>query len=262
MASTTETTEIETTDIQAKDNHVLHPWDALAQAGRHARTVISRSEGVYVYDSDGNRLIDGPAGMWCVNLGHGCREIADAAAEQMRKMPYYSPWNLANAPAAQLAAKLIELAPGDINHVFFTTCGSTAVDSALRFAMFFNNVIGRPDKKHIISRQDAYHGSTYLGASCSGKERDKSYFDFEQGFVHLLSSPNPYRRPGGMSVEAFRDSKAAELESKILSLGPDQGRRLYRRAGPGLRRGRDSTAGLSREVSGNMPPARCALYFR
>ncbi|MCP4183749.1 MAG: aminotransferase class III-fold pyridoxal phosphate-dependent enzyme, partial [Hyphomicrobiales bacterium] len=107
-------------------------------------------------------------------------------------------------------------------HVFFTTGGSTAVDSALRFILFFNNVLGRPDKKHIISRHDAYHGSTYLSASCSGKARDKNYMDFERGFVHLLPSPNPYRRPDGMSIEDFCDAKVQDLESKILELGPDK----------------------------------------
>jgi adenosylmethionine-8-amino-7-oxononanoate aminotransferase len=88
--------------------------------------------------------------------------------------------------------------------------------------MFFNNYLGRPEKKHIISRQNAYHGSTYLAASCSGKERDKSFLDFEQGFMHHLPSPNPYRRPKGMSVEAFCDEKVADLENKILELGPDK----------------------------------------
>ena len=160
--------------------------------------------------------------MWCVNVGHRSEEIAEAMAEQARQMAYYSPWSLANMPSANLGAKLAELAPGDLNNVFFTTGGSTAVDSALRFVMFFNNYLGRPEKKHIISRQHAYHGSTYLAASCSGKERDKSFLDFERGFIHHLPSPNPYRRPDGMSVEDFCDEKVADLENKILELGPDK----------------------------------------
>ena len=98
-------------------------------------------------------MIDGPAGMWCVNIGHGRREIADAIARQAAEMAYFSPWSVGNAPAARLAEKMAALAPGDLNHVFFSSGGSTAVDSALRFVMFYNNYLGRPEKKQIISRQ-------------------------------------------------------------------------------------------------------------
>ncbi|MDH3376474.1 MAG: aminotransferase [Gammaproteobacteria bacterium] len=213
---------VNTKQVQSDDNRVVHPWDNIQRLGHNKRTIIAQSDGIYVHDSDGNRLIDGPAGMWCVNIGHGREEMVDAAAEQMRRMPYYSPWGLANVPAAELAARLVEHTPGDLNHVFYTTGGSTAVDSALRFVMFYNNYLGRPDKKHVISREKAYHGSTYLAASCSGKERDKNYFDFEQQRVHHLPAPNPYRRPAGMSVQAFCDEKVADLENKILEVGPEQ----------------------------------------
>ena len=213
---------MDTNAIQEMDNLVVHPWDNLQDAGRNRRTIIEKAEGVYVHDTDGNTLIDGPGGMWCVNVGHGREEIIEAVAEQMRAMPYSSPWALGNVPAAQLADKLAELSPGDLNHVFFTTGGSTAVDSALRFVMFFNNYLGRPDKKHIISRQAAYHGSTYLAASCSGKERDKNFFDFETERVHHISAPNPYRRPAGMSLDDFCDAAVKELEDKILEIGPDR----------------------------------------
>jgi len=209
----------DTEDLQAKDNRWIHPWDEIAKLGKQKRTVITGGDGIYVTDSDGNRLIDGPAGMWCVNVGHGRGEIADAIAEQALRLSYYSPWSVTNAPAVELAAKLTSIAPDGFGHVFFTTGGSTAVDSALRFAMFLNNVLGRPEKKHIISRHDAYHGSTYLSASCSGKARDRNFMEFEYGFVHHLPSPNPFRRPDGMSVEAFCAAKVRDLEEKILELG-------------------------------------------
>ncbi len=212
----------DTADLRAKDNRWIHPWQDMSDIDHQKRTVITGGEGVYVYDSDGNRLMDGPAGMWCVNVGHGRSEIAEAIAEQARRMTYYSPWSLANGPAAELAAKLVEIAPDEFNHVFFTTGGSTAVDSALRFVMFFNNVLGRPEKKHIISRHDAYHGSTYLSASCSGKVRDKNYMDFVSDFIHHLPSPNPYRRPDGMSIEDFCEARVKDLEEKILGLGPEK----------------------------------------
>ena len=172
------------------------------------RTVLDRGSGVYVHDHDGNRLLDGPGGMWCVNAGHGCEAIIDAITEQLRRLSYASPWELANAPAAELAARLAELSPGDLNRVMFTTGGSTAVDTALRFVGFYNNFLGRPDKKHVISRESAYHGSTYLAASVSGKERDRSWFDFATDFVHHLPLP------GDRGVE--------ELEAKILEIGADR----------------------------------------
>lgn len=214
--------EFDTQTLQREDNQWVHPWEDFRKTGKNARTVITRSEGVYLYDTEGNKLLDGPAGMWCVNVGHGRDEIADAVAAQIRQMTYISPWSIANAPAADLSARLAELTPGDLNHVFYTTGGSTAVDSALRFVMFYNNYLGRPEKKHILARHDGYHGSTYLSASCSGKPRDKTLLDFERGFIHHLPSPNTYRRPQDMSVEDFCTAKVADLENRILELGPER----------------------------------------
>jgi putrescine aminotransferase len=214
--------EFDTAELQASDNYYLHPWEDLQKLGQNKRTIIGRAEGVYVYDTDENKLLDGPGGMWCVNVGHGREEIVQAVADQMRKMTYNSPWSLSNAPAAELADKLRELTPGDLNHVFYTTCGSTAVDSALRFCLFYNSYKGRPEKRHIISRENAYHGSTYLSGSCSGKERDKTFMTFETETVHHISAPHPYRRPEGMSVEDFKHAKVKELEDKILELGADK----------------------------------------
>ncbi len=212
----------DTEELRAQDRHWIHPWENFKGAADARRTIIAEAEGVYLTDSDGNRLLDGPCGMWCVNIGHGNAEMAEAIAAQIRRLTYCSPWSLGNVPAVALSEKLAELSPGDLNHVFYTTGGSTAVDSALRFVMYLNNCLGRPEKKHVISRQDAYHGSTYLAASCSGKLRDKTHLDFETDFIHHLASPNPYRRPEGTSVEDFCDAKVAELEDKILELGPDR----------------------------------------
>ena len=212
----------DTTDLQEKDRRILHPWEGLEEIGREKRTVIVRGEGVYVYDSEGNRYLDAPGGMWCVNVGHGRREIADAIAEQASELAYFGIWNLANAPSAILAAKLAELSPGDLNHVFFTTGGSTANESALRFAMFYNNLLGRPEKKHIIALENAYHGSTHLTSSCSGKDVATSPFDLETRYIHFLSSPNPSKRSAGMNVEAFCDSRVNEFEELILKIGPER----------------------------------------
>ena len=212
----------DTEQARAQDRHWIHPWENFQTVHAIERTIIAESDGVYLTDTDGNRLLDGPGGMWCVNIGHGNAEMAEAVAEQIRRMTYSSPWGLGNVPAAELSEKLAALSPGDLNHVFYTTGGSTAVDSALRFVMNLNNCLGRPEKKHVISRQNAYHGSTYLSASCSGKLRDKTHLDFETGLIHHVPSPNPYRRPAGMSLEEFGDAKVADLENKILELGPDK----------------------------------------
>ena len=120
-----------------------------------------------------------------------------------------------------LAEKLAQLAPGDLNHVFFTTGGSTAVDTALRFTQFYNNVLGRPYKKKIISREKAYHGSTYLSASCSGKERDKTFMDTDTENVHFLPSVNYYHCGDGMTLEEFCQVKVDDLENKIIELGAE-----------------------------------------
>jgi adenosylmethionine-8-amino-7-oxononanoate aminotransferase len=160
--------------------------------------------------------------MWCVNAGHGRREIANAMATQGAQLSYISPWSHPTAPAARLAERLAAVAPGDLDHVFYTTGGSTAVDSALRFVMFYNNVLGRPQKKHIISRHDAYHGSTYLSAAVSGKTRDKNWLDTDLEQIHFISSPNPYRRPASMDEQSFCRQLVAELENKILEIGAER----------------------------------------
>ena len=221
MAQSKISSQLTTEVILEMDQNVVHPWEAFSTE-KTDQTVIASGEGIYVFDNDGNRLLDGPSGMWSVNVGHGRQEIIDAMSDQLRRLCYTSPWSHPTEPAARLGRKLAEFSPGDLNRVFFATGGSTAVDSALRFVMFYNNVRGRPEKKHILSRQDAYHGSTYLSASVSGKPRDKNWLDFESNWIHHLSSPNVYRRPEGVSESLFCDHLVNELETKILTIGADK----------------------------------------
>ena len=204
------------------DDRILYPGEYLEYRGEDSRTFIDKSKGIYLYDKTGHKMIDGPGGMWNVNVGHGVKEIADAVHEQIRKMPFASPFSESTEIATNYASRLVNHAPGDLKRVFFTSGGSSAVDSALRFVMFYNNVKGLKEKKLIISRHDAYHGSTYLSASCSGKERDKNNFDFADDIVHHLSSPNPFRKDKQLSDEEFCDLKVKELEDKILELGSDK----------------------------------------
>ncbi|WP_299846946.1 aminotransferase [uncultured Roseovarius sp.] len=211
------------TAIREWDNqNFVHPWEGMENIGSNHRTFTEASSGIYVTTETGKQLIDGPAGMWCVQVGYGNSEIADAIAEQARNLAYFSPFNNANSVPARLAHEISKRTPGDLNHVFFTTGGSTAVDTAIRFVHFRNNLLGRPEKKIVISRQKAYHGSTYLAASVSGKERDKGWLDQAQELVYFLPNVNPYIRPEGMSVKDFLDEKVADLERAILEIGSDK----------------------------------------
>ncbi len=201
--------------------NVLHPWENSTYAHDKSRTFVERAEGIYVYSEDGKRFLDGPGGMWCVQIGYGREEMIEAIADQTRNLGYSSSFNNSNSTTAKLAHEIAKRTPGDLNTVFFTTGGSTAVDSAVRFIQFRNNVLGRPEKKRIISRQKAYHGSTYLAATMSGKERDKGWMDVAHELVHFLPDVNPYRRPDGMSVENFLEAKVNDLETAITALGAE-----------------------------------------
>lgn len=207
---------------QQDRDHFIHPWTDFAVFKDEGSDVIAESEGSYIYNSDGERFLDGIGGLWCVNAGYGRDEIAQAMADQARRMPYYSSFgHLTTPPAAELAAKLSELAPANLNHVFYGTGGSMANDTAVRIIHFYFNRLGKKNKKHIISRIDGYHGSTFLAASMTGVMADRIGFDVVEDFIHHIPAPNPYRRPDGMTVDEFCDEKVKDLEDKILELGPE-----------------------------------------
>jgi len=209
--------------IRSFDNeNFVHPWESMKKVGANSRTFAETADGIYLYDENGQKLIDGPGGMWCVQIGYGRKEMAEAIADQVYKMPYYSPWNMSASSSALLARKIAERAPADLKHVFFTTCGSTAVDTAIRFVHFYNNVLGRPKKKLIISREKSYHGSTYLSATVSGKTRDKDWMDTASELVHFLPDVNPGRRSEEMSIEDYLEEKIKDLETAILTIGADK----------------------------------------
>lgn len=211
---------------QLDRDHVIHPYTDFSTFAEEGSQVIIGAEGAYVRDSNGKRYLDGIAGLWCVNIGHGRKEMADAIAEQVMAMEYYNPFgHSTNAPAAILANKLSQLAPGNISHVFYTCGGSTANDTALRLVHYYNNLRGMPDKKKIISRIDAYHGSTYVAANLTGIHGTKQSFNrICDDFIHHVSAANMYRRPLGaesLSEEAYTEFLANEFENRILQLGPD-----------------------------------------
>ncbi len=205
-------------------DHFLHPWTHFDSFERDGSLVMDRAEGVYVHDADGKRYLDGIGGLWCVNVGHGRPEIADAIAAQALKMAYYNPFcDTTNEPAARLAARLAALAPGAIDHVFYSTGGSTANDTAFRLAQFYHAARGNREKRHAISRVDAYHGSTYLAMSLGGRSGDRApEFGYVDDIIHHVSCPNVYRRPEDLDEGAFCDVLIDELERKILEVGPER----------------------------------------
>ncbi|MGR3383339.1 aminotransferase class III-fold pyridoxal phosphate-dependent enzyme, partial [Roseovarius indicus] len=210
-------------DLPAKDaRHVLHPWADLQALGSDRPVVMNSAKGVRVKDSEGTTYLDAIGGMWCMTVGYGCEELADAIGDQARQMAYYTSFgDVSNEPAAQLAEKLAELSPGDLNRVHFTTGGSTAVESAVRIAHYYFAAQGKPEKRHVLSRVNAYHGGTYLTQSLSGKAADKTHFHYETEFIHHLSSPghDPDRDP--LSAEARLTELLDEMEAEIQRLGPE-----------------------------------------
>ncbi len=204
------------------NQHLLHPWGELSSLGEDDSTsVIVRGEGAYIYDAEGNRLLDGPAGMWCMQTGYGRREIADAVSKQIMELSYATSFTVINNREVELATRIAAQTPGDLNRIYFTTGGSTAVDSALRLCQLASNIKGHPQRKHIISREKAYHGSTYLSASITGKERDKTAMDIMRDGIHFLSAPCYFHHPEFATETEFCDFLVDELEQKILELGPD-----------------------------------------
>ena len=210
--------------LRNKDKtHFLHPWQHFDSMKQDGALVIANSEGAYIYDNDGQRYLDGLGGMWCVNVGYGRDELADVMAEQARKLPYASTFgDTTNPPAAELAEKLAQLAPGSINHVIFSSSGSAANDSAIRLVHYYQGRRGKPEKKHIISRKHAYHGSTYLGSSLSGAvDKDSDHFQYINDIIHHISAPDVYRRPQGISISGFCDDLVQEFIHKVAELGPE-----------------------------------------
>ena len=212
-----------TSEILSKDEHLVHAFSDLhSLQSEGARTVISQAEGAYVFDEQGNKFLDGMAGLWCVNVGHGRQEIIDAIADQLQTLDYFSTfYNLTHPTAAELANKLAELAPGNLNRVYFGNSGSVANDSAIRIIHYYFNRLGQPNKKKILSRIGAYHGSTHLAIAMTTPAY-RAGWDSADELVHFLSNPCPYRRPDGMSEAEFCDFLIDELERNIEKVGADR----------------------------------------
>ena len=210
--------------VAADQQYLVHPYQSFDTYLDDPVLPIARGAGARLIDSDGAEYIDAVGGMWCTNIGLGRDEMADAIADQVRELAYANPFvDMTNVPAVKLSEKLASLAPGSLNHVFFTTGGSTAVDATFRLVQFYQHCRGKHDKRHIISRVDAYHGSTYASVSIGGKPGDRPPdFDFIEGLIHHLSSPNHYRYGDGRTEQEFADDLVAEFEAKVAELGGPQ----------------------------------------
>jgi len=205
-------------------DHVLHPWANFGPFEAKGSDIITRGEGSYLWDDKGRRYFDAVGGLWCTNIGLGRKEMASAIAEQVERLAYANPFvDMTTEPQARLAAELAARAPGDLNRVHFTTCGSTAVDSAYRMVQFYHACRGNPGKTDIVARNQSYHGSTHLCQSIGKRDGDRvPQFRYIREGIHHLTSPNPYRAPAGMDEAAFCDYLVAEFEALIAEVGADR----------------------------------------
>jgi putrescine---pyruvate transaminase len=211
--------------IQALDSaHHLHPFTTHHDLREAGPRVITRAKGVYIYDADGNEIIDGMAGLWCVQVGYGNGELAETAREAIETLSYYNHFFQTTTPAAaELASVIASKTPHGLNQILFASSGSEANDSATKLIWYYWNLKGKPQKKAIISRNRAYHGSTAIGASLSGLPFMQGIFDLPlPRFHHVAPTPcfYQYGQPGE-SEEAFAMRCARAVEDKILALGAD-----------------------------------------
>lgn len=213
-----------TPDLQALDAaHHLHPFtdgDALNLKGVR---VITSADGVFLKDSDGNEILDAMAGLWCVNIGYGRQELADVAARQMKQLPFYNTFfQTSHVPAITLAKRLAELAPGNLNHVFFNGSGSDSNDTNLRLVRHYWSIKGKPNKKTVISRWNGYHGSTMGAASLGGMKGMHAQGGLPIPDIAHINQPDWWSEGGDMTPEDFGLARARELEEKILEIGEDK----------------------------------------
>jgi putrescine aminotransferase len=212
-----------TAELQALDAaHHLHPFtdgDALKKKGAR---VITSASGVYLTDSEGNKLLDAMSGLWCVNIGYGRHELADAAQYQMKQLPYYNTFfQTSHLPVISLSKKLSELSPDGFNNVFFASSGSEANDTNIRICRHYWATKGKITKKTIISRHNSYHGSTMGGASLGGMGYMHSQGGMPIPDITHIDQPYWYGEGGDSSPEEFGIERAQQLELKILELGEE-----------------------------------------
>ena len=220
---------VDTARIQTLDSaHFLHPFTDFKDLSAKGARVMTRGEGIYVWDSEGVKVLDAMSGLWCVNVGYGRRELADAAHHQMMTLPYYNSFfQTTNVPAVTLAAKLAQLAPNagerSFRHVFYSSSGSESNDSNVRMVRRYWDLLGEPQRKIIISRQNAYHGSTMAGASLGGMSGMHAQGDLPIPNIKHIGQPYYFENARkGETKDEFGIRAAGWLEEEILALGPQR----------------------------------------
>jgi adenosylmethionine-8-amino-7-oxononanoate aminotransferase len=208
--------------IEIDRNHLIHPVASFRGHERHGARVLASGDGMWLTDIDGKRVLDAFAGLWCVNVGYGQESIVEAAAEQMRRLPYATGYfHFSSEPAIRLAGELTALAPAGLDHVYFTLGGSDAVDSAIRYIVHYFNAIGQPRKKQFIALEWGDHGSSSNGAGLTALANFHRGFDLPRPWQHHIASPYPYRHPEGHDDAAVIASSVAALETKVAELGAE-----------------------------------------
>ena len=220
---------LSTRDIQTLDSaHFIHPFTDHGDLATRGARVIDRAQDIYIWDSEGQKILDGMSGLWCVNAGYGRQELADAAHAQMMKLPFYNSFfQTTNEPAVKLAAKLASLAPTvdgrSFQHVFFSSSGSESNDTNVRMVRRYWDLLGQPERKVIIGRINGYHGSTMAGASLGGMSGMHAQGDLP--IPNITHIGQPYFFENGLPGESEADfgvRAAGWLEDKILELGADK----------------------------------------
>jgi putrescine---pyruvate transaminase len=215
--------------VKADIAHHFHPFTnhkTFHEAG--GPRVITHGDGVWLWDGKGNKMIDGMAGLWCVNIGYGRKELAEVAHRQMQDLPYYNTFfKTTTLPATELATKISSVMPERFQHIFFTNSGSECTDTIVRFIRYYWKVMGKPYRQHIIGRARGYHGSTWVASNLGGfTSMHGQGGDNLPGFHHVIA-PYWYENGGDKTPEEFGLEAAAEVEKKILELGPDNVAAFY-----------------------------------
>ncbi len=224
MSAKPRDSERATRDWQALDaRHYLHPFTDFRALAQEGARVITRAEGVYLHDSEGRRILDAMSGLWCVNVGYGRAELAEVAARQMRELPYYNSFfKSTNPPAIELARLLAELTPPQFNRVFFTNSGSEANDTILRMTRRYWDLLGQPKRSVVISRLNAYHGSTMAGASLGGMAPMHAQGGLPIPDIVHIEQPYWYENGAELSPAEYGLRAARRLAEKIEELGPER----------------------------------------
>ncbi len=214
---------INTKEIQAIDSaHYMHPFTDHKSLSDKGSRIITKADGIYIWDSTGEKILDAMSGLWCVNVGYGRKELVDAAAKQMLELPYYNSFfQTTNVPAVKLAEKIIKLAGDDYSHVFFSSSGSESNDTNLRMVRHYWATLGQPERTVIISRNNAYHGSTLVGSSLGGMGGMHAQGGMISGIEHI-EQPYHYGMAPNQDRDAFGIEAAGWLEKKILEVGADK----------------------------------------